>query len=89
MRQTHGNGASDPGRSHCALASLVIFVPFGIIAFQTALGMPLFFTSAVPIPGPYHVPPAFFYPQFLPVAVMLYWMIRIRFPATFYRRYPR
>jgi uncharacterized membrane protein len=31
------------------------------------------------LPGPYHVPPAFFLPQFLPVALLVFWMIRVRF----------
>jgi uncharacterized membrane protein len=29
--------------------------------------------------GPYHVPPAFFFPQFLPLLLLVFWMIRIRF----------
>ena len=33
------------------------------------------------LPGPYHVPPAFFYPQFVPLILMLYWVIRVRFPG--------
>ena len=39
------------------------------------------------LPGPYHVPPSFFYPQFIPLALLLYWMIRIRFmgPPPFLR----
>jgi Predicted membrane protein (DUF2306) len=126
------------------IASLIIFVPFGIIVFEKVMGLPLLFKSAVPIegpvlialysftgmlaiavigdaraafgrltttervgrhlwrmcvgltmatgsaftngfarllPGPYHVPPAFFYPQFVPLILLLYWMIRIRFPG--------
>ena len=31
------------------------------------------------LPGPYHVPPIFFYPQFIPLALLIYWMIRVRF----------
>jgi hypothetical protein len=31
------------------------------------------------LPGPYHVPPAFFFPQFLPLALLVFWMIRVRF----------
>jgi hypothetical protein len=31
------------------------------------------------LPGPYHVPPAFFYPQFLPLGLLIFWMIRVRF----------
>jgi hypothetical protein len=38
------------------------------------------FTNGVPrlLPGPYHVPPAFFLPQFVPVAFLVFWMIRVR-----------
>jgi uncharacterized membrane protein len=31
------------------------------------------------LPGPYHVPLPFFFVQFIPVAVMLFWLVRIRF----------
>ena len=31
------------------------------------------------LPGPYHVPPAFFLPQFVPLAFLIFWMIRVRF----------
>jgi uncharacterized membrane protein len=31
------------------------------------------------LPGPYHVPPVFFYPQFLPLGLMVFWVIRVRF----------
>lgn len=31
------------------------------------------------LPGPYHVPPIFFYPQFLPLSLMFFWMFRVRF----------
>jgi len=30
------------------------------------------------LPGPYHVPPAFFFPQFLPLILLAFWMIRVR-----------
>jgi hypothetical protein len=33
------------------------------------------------LPGPYHVPPAFFLPQLLMLVVMLYWLVRVRFPG--------
>ncbi len=38
------------------------------------------FTNGVArlLPGPYHVPAAFFLPQFLPLALLLFWMIRVR-----------
>ena len=31
------------------------------------------------LPGPYHVPPIFFFPQFLPLGFLIFWMIRVRF----------
>jgi hypothetical protein len=31
------------------------------------------------LPGPYHVPPLFFFPQFLPLGLLIFWMIRVRF----------
>ena len=33
------------------------------------------------LPGPYHVPPAFFLPQLLMLGVLLYWVVRVRFPG--------
>jgi uncharacterized membrane protein len=30
------------------------------------------------LPGPYHVPAAFFYPQFIPLLLLVFWMIRVR-----------
>jgi len=33
------------------------------------------------LPGPYHVPPLFFLPQFLPLAFLVFWMIRVRISA--------
>jgi uncharacterized membrane protein len=33
------------------------------------------------LPGPYHVPPIFFFPQFLPLLLLVFWMIRVRFTA--------
>jgi uncharacterized membrane protein len=33
------------------------------------------------LPGPYHVPPVFFLPQLLMLLVLLYWVIRVRFPG--------
>jgi uncharacterized membrane protein len=30
------------------------------------------------LPGPYHVPPVFFLPQFLPLLLMIYWLVRVR-----------
>ena len=34
------------------------------------------------LPGPYHVPMAFFLPQFLPVLLLAFWMVRVRLPAA-------
>jgi uncharacterized membrane protein len=31
------------------------------------------------LPGPYHVPTIFFIPQFLPLGLLAFWMIRVRF----------
>jgi uncharacterized membrane protein len=33
------------------------------------------------LPGPYHVPPVFFLPQLLMLLVLLYWVVRVRFPG--------
>ncbi len=30
------------------------------------------------LPGPYHVPVSFFLPQFLPLGLLIFWMIRVR-----------
>jgi len=30
------------------------------------------------LPGPYHVPTSFFLPQFLPLGLLIFWMIRVR-----------
>jgi uncharacterized membrane protein len=35
------------------------------------------------LPGPYHVPPAFFLPQLLPLCVLVFWMLRIRLTNWF------
>ena len=39
------------------------------------------------LPGPYHVPLAFFLPQFVPLILLIYWMIRVRFTG-WYRNQP-
>jgi len=126
---------------------LCLFVPFAILSFQLATGMPLFFKSAVPIegpvliamyvftfviaiaavsdtkvifaggisgapriarhlwrmclglmmatgsaftnglprllPGPMHVTTIFFLPQFVPLALLIFWMIRVRFTGWY------
>ena len=33
------------------------------------------------LPGPYHVPRIFFLPQLLMLLVLLYWLVRVRFPG--------
>jgi len=33
------------------------------------------------LPGPYHVPPVFFLPQLLMLIVLMYWLVRVRFPG--------
>jgi hypothetical protein len=43
------------------------------------------FTNGLPrlLPGPLHVPPAFFLPQFLPLILLIFWMVRVRFTGWF------
>lgn len=45
------------------------------------------FTNGVArlLPGPYHVPTILFLPQFLPVILMIFWMIRVRLTGWFAR----
>jgi hypothetical protein len=33
------------------------------------------------LPGPYHVPTAFFLPQFIPIALLVFWLVRVRIPG--------
>jgi uncharacterized membrane protein len=35
------------------------------------------------LPGPYHVPMSFFLPQFMPLGLLVFWMIRVRFIGPF------
>jgi hypothetical protein len=35
------------------------------------------------LPGHYHVPLAFFLPQFVPLVLLIFWMIRVRFTDRF------
>jgi len=55
--------------------------------WRMCFGLALTFGSAFTngfarlLPGPYHVPPAFFAPQLLMLAVLLYWVVRVRFPG--------
>ena len=37
------------------------------------------------LPGPYHVPTAFFLPQFIPLGLIIFWLIRVRFTGWFKR----
>jgi hypothetical protein len=48
------------------------------------------FTNGLPrlLPGPLHVPPAFFLPQFLPLILLVFWMIRVRFTGWFKHQEP-
>jgi hypothetical protein len=43
------------------------------------------FTNGLPrlLPGPHHVPPAFFLPQFVPLILLVFWMIRVRFTGWY------
>jgi hypothetical protein len=43
------------------------------------------FTNGLPrlLPGPMHVTPIFFLPQFLPLGLLVFWMIRVRFTGWF------
>lgn len=45
------------------------------------------FTNGVArlLPGPYHVPTILFLPQFLPLILLIFWMIRVRFTGWFAR----
>jgi hypothetical protein len=45
------------------------------------------FTNGVArlLPGPYHVPTILFLPQFLPLALLIFWMIRVRFTGWYKR----
>jgi len=38
------------------------------------------FTNGLPrlLPAPHHVPPAFFFPQFVPLGFLIFWMVRVR-----------
>jgi uncharacterized membrane protein len=58
------------------------------MCFGLALALGSAFTNGFArlLPGPYHVPAPFFYPQFLMLFVMLYWIVRIRFPGWAGRR---
>ncbi len=55
--------------------------------WRMCFGLALTFGSAFTngfarlLPGPYHVPPAFFAPQLLMLVVLLYWVVRVRFPG--------
>ena len=38
------------------------------------------------LPGPYHVPAFFFLPQFLPLGLLIFWMIRVRLTTWYENR---
>ncbi len=42
-----------------------------------------FFTNGLPriLPGPAHVPPVYLAPMLIPLILMIFWLIRIRFPG--------
>lgn len=52
--------------------------------WRMCLGLTLAFGSGFTngfarlLPGPYHMPTSFFLPQFLPLGLMIFWMIRVR-----------
>ena len=39
------------------------------------------------LPGPHHVPPAFFFPQFVPLGFLIFWVFRVRFTGWLARAY--
>jgi hypothetical protein len=43
------------------------------------------FTNGLPrlLPGPMHVPPMFFLPQFIPLGLLVFWMIRVRLTSWY------
>lgn len=53
------------------------------MCFALALTLGSAFTNGFArlLPGPYHVPPVFFAPQLLMLVVLLYWVVRVRFPG--------
>ncbi|HWE99298.1 MAG TPA: hypothetical protein VG248_05840 [Caulobacteraceae bacterium] len=53
------------------------------MCFGSALALGSAFTNGFArlLPGPYHVPPAFFAPQLLMLGVLIFWLVRIRFPG--------
>ncbi|MBV8682536.1 MAG: DUF2306 domain-containing protein [Caulobacteraceae bacterium] len=53
------------------------------MCFGLALSLGSGFTNGFArlLPGPYHVPPAFLAPQLLMLVVLLYWLVRVRFPG--------
>ncbi len=53
------------------------------MCFGLALSLGSAFTNGFArlLPGSYHVPPAFFLPQLLMLVVLLYWIVRVRFPG--------
>jgi hypothetical protein len=43
------------------------------------------FTNSLPriLPGSHHVPTAFFLPQFLPLGLLIFWMVRVQFTSWY------
>ena len=136
-------GAVGGAERGALVVGLILFAPFGILAFQLAAGLPPMFKTGLPfkgavliaiyaftavlgiaalgdakivlaggisgapriarhlwrmclgltmaagsaftngfarfLPGPYHVPLVFFLPQFVPLGLLIFWMIRVRF----------
>jgi hypothetical protein len=46
------------------------------------------FTNGLPrlLPGPMHVTPIFFLPQFIPLVLLVFWMIRVRLTKWHWRQ---
>ena len=66
-----------------ALTMLVYGLHIGGGALALVSGTVAVYGSARLLPGPYHVPPAFFLPQLLPLCVLVFWMVRIRYTGRF------
>jgi hypothetical protein len=55
--------------------------------WRMCLGLPLAagsgFTNGLArlLPGPYHVPTAFSFPQFIPLLLLVFWQILVRMPG--------
>ena len=68
----------------CFAGHLAVTVPDQIVnLFISTFGF------ARLLPGPYHVPTVLFLPQFLPLGLLIFWMIRVRFTDFHPRGQPR